>query len=177
MRRFRLAALMGTTAMGTAALVCLTSAVPAVAHAKPKPAFKVGTYQAKSSGSLYSITPPKFNITLKRAKCGKASGLCVSLPVMPSIECKGAVTSADALGNFATAVALPPSGNLTQRMAVTGAPVVPGAGPSPGQSTFSVAFTKKGTASGYFELNLTFNVQGTSIPCVSGKVPFTAKLG
>ncbi len=46
-----------------------------------------------------------------------------------------------------------------------------------GQATFSVTFTKKGTASGYIEQNLTFLVGTENVPENSGKVPFTAKLG
>jgi hypothetical protein len=42
---------------------------------------------------------------------------------------------------------------------------------------FSVAFTKKGTATGYLELNMTIAFGDASVPCASGKVPFTAKLG
>ncbi len=57
--------------------------------------------------------------------------------------------------------------------------VVPGASLTTGQSSFSVTFTKKGTASGYVEVNLMIAAGPTQapVPCSSGKVPFTAKLG
>jgi hypothetical protein len=55
---------------------------------------------------------------------------------------------------------------------------VAGSPPSaPGSSVFSVAFTKKGTATGYLELNMTITFGTATVPCASGKVPFTAKLG
>lgn len=76
-------------------------------------------------------------------------------------------------------VALPTSGTLTQQAPVNPGPAVPGAAPTTGQSTFSVTFTKKGTASGYLEVNLEIATTPTQplVPCSSGKVPFTAKLG
>ncbi|HEX4482248.1 MAG TPA: hypothetical protein VH081_00550 [Solirubrobacteraceae bacterium] len=65
------------------------------------------------------------------------------------------------------------------RAPVSGGAVLPGAPPTTGQSSFSVAFTKKGTATGYVEVNLMIATTPTEapIPCSSGKVPFTAKLG
>jgi hypothetical protein len=171
MRRIRIAALMGiavvVAAMGVAAVV---------AEAKTA-TFKAGTYKVKSATGRVTFTPSQFNITLKRAKCGGATGLCVVLPKTPEVQCIGPAPTSDSLGSFATPVALPSSGKVTQHMAVTGPPPVPGEPASMGQALFSVTFTKKGTATGYFEQSLTFNLQGQSIPCTSGKVPFTAKLG
>jgi hypothetical protein len=171
MRRIRLATLVGTAvavgAMGVAAVV---------AEAKPA-TFKVGTYKAKSAGGHVGFTPSQFNVTLKRAKCGGASGLCVALPTTPAVECTGPTPTSDSLGSFSALVTLPSSGKVTEHTAVTGPPPLPGLPASMGQATFSVTFTKKGTATGYFEQSLTFDVQGQSLPCTSGKVMFTAKLG
>lgn len=171
MRRIRLTALMGTGvivgAMGVAAVV---------AEAKPA-SFKAGTYKAKSAGGHAGFTPAQFNITLKRAKCGSASGLCVALPVTPAVECVGPTVTSDSLGSFSAPVALPSSGKVSEHTAVTGSAALPGEEPSKGQASFAVTFTKKGTATGYLEQSLTFDVQGQSLPCTSGKVLFTAKLG
>jgi hypothetical protein len=162
MRRVRLAALIAVVAM-----TCLVSVATGAARVGPA-IFKTGTYKAK-------IGTTKFNITLKRAKCGGASKLCVVLPVTPVIQCPGpAISSGGVEANFATAVALPASGKLTERVPASASN--PGLPPATGQTTFSVAFTRKGAASGYFELNLTADVGGTSLPCTSGKVRFTAKL-
>ena len=154
--------------IGIAAVACLVSVATAAAHARPA-TFKTGTYKAKTGAT-------KFSITLKRAKCGHASNLCVVLPVTPVIQCRGpAISSGGVKANFATAVALSASGKLTQRVPATASN--PGLPPAHGQTTFSVAFTRNGAASGYFELNLTANLGGNSLPCTSGKVRFTAKLG
>jgi hypothetical protein len=171
MRRIRLAAL-----VGTAIVVGATGVTAVVAEAKPA-TFKAGTYKAKNAGARTTFTPAQFNVTLKRAKCGGGSGLCVALPTTPAVECIGPTATSDSLGSFATPVALPKSGKVSEHTAVTGPPPLPGLPASMGQATFSVTFTKKGTATGYFEQSLTFDVQGQSLPCTSGKVLFTAKLG
>jgi len=169
-----------TVVVGTMVVAGLTSAV---AFAKSA-SIKTGTYKAKPSGSQASITPAKFIITLKLASCTSASAagasaahLCVALPVTPEVECKGPVTTFDNLGSFSTPVALPASGKITEHTAVS-TPGLPGSPESTGEATFSVTFTKKGTATGYLEetLSQTAGPGGVVIPCTSGKVPFTAKL-
>lgn len=80
-------------------------------------------------------------------------------------------------GSFATPVALSGAGKAGAHGTVTEPPPVPGAAPTTGTSAFSIAFTKKGTATGYFELNLNIVAGPFSTTCASGKVPFTAKLG
>jgi hypothetical protein len=176
MRRTWLAALVGT--------MVVFGLASAVAFAKSA-SIRTGTYKAKPSGSQGSITPPKFNVTLKRASCTSATGagasvshLCVALPVTPEVECKGPVTTFDHLGSFSTPVVLPASGKITERLAVS-APGLPGSPESTGEATFSVTFTKKGTATGYLEqtLSQTAGPGGVVIPCASGKVPFTAQVG
>jgi hypothetical protein len=173
MRRILLVA-----SMGIVVVVMPASAVAAHGKAKPKPAaFKTGTYSAK-------VGVQKFNITLERATCANApyqntstTHLCVALPSSPPINCVGPANDESPLGSFATPVQLPASGKLTQKTTVTSGPAIPGGSPTTGQSSFSIAFTKKGTASGYIEQNLTLLIGTATIPCMSGKVPFTAKLG
>jgi hypothetical protein len=146
-------------------------------HHAAVPTIKVGTYKAKA-GTV------AFNITLKKASCAaagpgaSASHLCVSLPVSPEVQCTGAVPSASQIGDYSKPIALSPAGTALAHSTVPGLVSVPGAavGP-PGNSVFSVAFTKKGTATGYLELNMTIVFGSASVPCASGKVPFTAKLG
>ena len=174
MRRIMLVALAAVAAL----------AVPASAgaakkkkhHAAPS-AIKTGTYKAKVGATA-------FNITLAKAKCTTTPGqgapvthLCVSLPAAPELECHIPVNVRSSLGSYSTPVALSSAGTATEKMAVSGPPPVPGAPPSSGTSAFAVTFTKKGTATGYLELNLTMTLGTQIVPCASGKVPFTAKLG
>jgi hypothetical protein len=77
--------------------------------------------------------------------------LCVSLPVAPTyVQCKGAVAAGGAVDPFLTPIALPASASSTQTTPLSQATSPNGIKTSE-QSAFSVAFTKKGTASGYFE--------------------------
>lgn len=177
MRRFRLAVL-----MGIAIVACLVSAVAAGAHAKPA-SIKTGTYKVKLSASSPSQAQ-KFNISLKKTKCAAAPGsaaalhLCVSVLTSPSLGCTTPVSMEDPLASFLTPVALPSSGKLVEHGSVTEPAPIPGGEPESGEGTFSIAFTKKGTASGYIEQNLTYSAgQEHGLKCDSGKVPFTAKLG
>ena len=179
MRRIRLVAL-----ICTALAVCLIPAT-AGAHAKAKPAsIKTGTYQAKLSASSPSQAQ-KFAITLKKTKCAAAPGagtsalhLCVSVLTSPLLGCTTPVSMEDPLASFLAPVALPASGKLVEHGSVTEPAPIPGGETESGEGTFSIAFTKKGTASGYIEQNLTYSVgQEHGLRCDSGKVPFTAKLG
>lgn len=173
MRRILLVALLGITA------VALSTGV-ALGKPKPKPAtFKTGTYKAK-----LGTTATKFNLTLKRASCPSAPGqsksalhLCVALPASPTVGCTVPIVFEVPIGGFVTPVQLPTSGKLTQQAPVSAGAAFPGGPPTMGQSTFSVTFTKKGTASGYLEVSLTLATPSQAIPCSSGKIPFTAKLG
>jgi hypothetical protein len=164
-------------------LVAAVLALPtgaAYAKHKPKPlTYKTGTYSAKLGPEL-----TKFNFTLKRASCAVAPGqaksslhLCVALPVSPVADCTVPINFETAIGSFVAPVQLPTSGKLTQQAPVTAPAAFPGGAPTPGQSAFSVAFTKKGTASGYVELSLQITAGSQTVPCATGKIPFTAKLG
>jgi hypothetical protein len=162
------------------AVVAVTTSA-AVAKPKRKPlTYKVGTYNAK-----VGVGSTKFTITLKRATCPGAPGqakssshLCVVLPVSPGVECNGPVPTESPIGSFVAPVQLPNSGTVAQQAPITTGSAVPGGPPTTGQSTFSVTFTKKGTATGYLEESLTLaSSSNQTFPCTSGKVPFTAKLG
>jgi hypothetical protein len=165
MLRIRLLAL-----VGAAIVVFPTSALASGAHhkkhhkkpAKAPAALKAGTYKATFTNK------EKFNITLAGAK--------VSLPISPRVSCNGPVPIEDPVGSFVAPAALSAAGSVTQQAPITAA-TVPGEPPLTGQSTFSVTFTKKGTASGYFEESLAGKVGSAQISCTSGKVSFTAKLG
>jgi len=166
MRRFRLTILLGFA----------LAVIPASAFAASHAAFKTGTYKGK-------IDHENLTITLKRSKCKAPSGggaatlgLCVALPVAPELECRGATTANSKFTAFATPVRLSASGKAVEQAAIT-LETIEGEPPSPGTQTLSVSFTKKGTVSGYLEEQVNIRVQDQSLPCTTGRVPFTAKLG
>ncbi len=159
MRRVRLAVL-----LVTAVAALLTSAAAASAKSA---AFKTGTYKLKPAGG--------YTVTLKHATCGGKRQYCVALPKSPAITCTGPADETERVGNFATPVALPSSGKLTEHTPITRPLPIAGAPPQTGQSTFSITFKRNGTASGYVEVSLVAMVGGQSIAC-SGKVSFTGKL-
>jgi hypothetical protein len=159
MRRVLLVAL-----LGAAVVVLLSTAAGAIAKST---GFKTGTYKLK---------PPGYSVTLKHAKCGGKLAFCVALPRSPVIRCQGGAGQTERVGNFATPVALSKAGTVTEHAPITGSHPIPGAPVPTGVSTFSIAFTKNGTAIGYVEVRLVTVFAGLSIPC-SGKVKFTAKLG
>jgi hypothetical protein len=166
-RRFRL-----TILLGLALTVIPASALAASHHA----VFKTGTYKGKNTAGA------KFSITLQHMKCkvpsglgAPALGLCVGLPVAPEMECLGSVPTPAMFPAFVTPVRLSASGNAIEHANIS-EETVPGEAPSAGTQTFSVSFTKKGTVSGYLEESVNFVIQGSPLPCTTGKVPFTAKL-
>jgi hypothetical protein len=159
MRRALLIVLLGAAAgallVGTAAATVKSAA------------FKTGTYKLKPAG---------YTVTLKHARCAGKLQFCVALPKSRAILCKGGPNdNLVRVGNFAIPVALPSSGKVTEHAPISEPPTVPAGPPSTGQSAFSIAFKKNGTASGYVEIGITAVIGGKSITC-SGKVSFTAKL-
>jgi hypothetical protein len=112
---------------------------------------------------------------LKHTRCGGKLGFCVALPKSPSITCTGPADETVRVGNFAKPVALSSSGKVTEHTPLTVPLMIAGAPPQTGQSTFSIAFKKNGTATGFIEVSLVAMIANQSIPC-SGKVSFTAKL-
>jgi hypothetical protein len=173
MRRGMLAVLVGVAVVGLPASAMATSS-----HGKPKPkppTFKPGTYKAKSGTS-------QFNITLKAGTCAPVPGqpksplkLCVALPVSPPVACTVPVNVENPIGSFVAPVQLPTSGKVTEQAPIVPFALVPGAPPSTGQSTFSVTFTKKGTASGSLAETLALSFGTEMIPCTAG-ASFTANL-
>jgi hypothetical protein len=173
MRRGMLAILVGAAVLGLPASAMATSS-----HGKHKPkppTFKPGIYKAKFGTS-------QFNITLKAGTCAPVPGqpksplkLCVALPVSPSVACTVPVLVENPIGSFVAPVQLPTSGKITEQAPVAPFALAPGAAPSTGQSTFSVTFTKKGTASGSLAENLTLSF-GTETAACAASASFTANL-
>lgn len=159
--------------VGVAFVALLTSAAGATAKSA---AFKTGTYKLNRTSDL----PPGGTVTLKHAQCGGKLQFCVALPKSPAILCKGGPYESYRTGNFATLVALPSSGKVTEQAPFSVDLAPPGQSPlnATGQSVFSIAFKKNGTASGYFTESLTYPLLSTqSVPeTCSGKASFTAKL-
>jgi len=159
MRRILLIALLGAT-------VLAVSTSTAAARAKPA-TFKTGTYKAQATNAQ------AFKITLKRTRCAGKVQLCLSLPApQPYDECHTPVTVGGSFQGLTTPVALPRSGKLTAHQTVGGGQPTE----TNGQMTFSIAFTKKGTATGSLEISLTVAYFQTVLPCTN-KATFTAKLG
>jgi len=155
MRRILLVALLGTAVV----------AVPtSTAEAKAKPTFKVGTYKAKAGTQ-------EFKISLKHAKCGGRLQFCLSLPKPVMIECTTPTSVGGSIQNLAKPVALSRTGKLTDHQSISYGPPIPLAG----KMTFSIAFTKKGTATGSLQIALSETFGTLVIPC-SAKMRFTAKL-
>ncbi len=177
MRRISLVVL-----VSAAAVVFPTNAVASKHHGKhgkhhakqpAKPgAIKTGTYKATALATglvaANGTAVEQFNITLESGN--------VAVPNAPYIVLATPARFELPLSSFATPAALPSSGTLTEH-APTTADTVPGAPPATGQNTFSVTFSKDGTASGYFEATMTFVVGTETVTETPVKVPFTAKLG
>jgi hypothetical protein len=169
MRLFRLVGVLGAVVA-----VALTSAVGATARSA---AFKTGTYKLMNRTNQL---PPGGTVTLKHAQCAGKLQLCVTLPKSPAILCVGGPSETLRTGDFAPPVALPSSGKVTEHAPFSVDLSAPGQSPleATGQSVFSIAFRKNGTASGSFEESLTYPLLSSeSAPekC-SGKASFTAKL-
>jgi hypothetical protein len=168
--------------VGAAVVVLPATAAASKHHKKPaKPStFKTGTYSAKTTGSPQQ----RFSITLKKSTCAAAPGqgtsplhLCVSVTGSPVVGCTTPLLEEYPIPSFATPVALPASGRLTEHAAAMDAPPEPGGEPETGEATFSVTFTKTGTASGAVAQNLTYTLgQEHGLKCDSGSVSFTAKV-
>jgi hypothetical protein len=178
MRRIQLAALVGTAILFSPATALAghshhkKSAKHHKKTIKTPAAVKSGTYKATFATLPGERVPggEPFTITVASGK--------VSLPTPPEMLCKstgGGLENFPA-ASFATPVALSASGSVTEQAPTTD-PTVVGAPPLTGQSTFTAAFTKTGTASGDLEVTLSGMIGTQPYSCTSGKVPFTAKLG
>ncbi len=152
--------------MGVVAL-----SVSATAAAKSA-AFKVGTYKG-------TVGSQKIAFTVKRARCGGKTQLCVTLSKAPtSISCTGpAAEGGGPFGPLTAAVVLPSSGKVKASTPVSEKIYPPPANLKETKQTgFTATFTKTGTVSGFFEMHVVQVEEGGSSPC-TGKEPFKAKLG
>ncbi len=134
--------------------------------------YKTGTY----SGTFSS---QKISLTLKRARCGGKTQLCVTLTkAISSVSCEGpAGEGGAAFVPIAASVPLPPSGKVTAHTPVTEKTYPPPANfKETKKNGFTATFTKKGTVSGVFELDVLQIEAGGSFAC-TGREKFTAKLG
>jgi hypothetical protein len=156
-----LAALVATAALGTA-----------TAGAKGQSSFKAGTYTGTFSSQ-------KISFTLKRARCGGKTQLCVTLTkAISSVSCEGpAGEGGAAFVPIIAAVPLPSSGKVSEHTPITEKIYPPPANfTETRKNGFSATFTKKGTVSGVFELDVLQIETGGSFAC-TGREKFTAKLG
>jgi hypothetical protein len=156
------------------ALAALTAAgiVPGAAVAKGGQSFKAGTYKG-------TVGPQKIAFTVKRATCGGKKQLCVTLSKAPtSISCSGpAAEGGGAFGPITQTLPLPASGKVSAHTPTTEKTYPPPANLRETKKTgFTATFTKKGTVSGTFEMDVVQIEEGGSSPC-TGREKFTAKLG
>jgi hypothetical protein len=155
------AAGLSTAALGTA-----------TAGAKGQSSYKVGTYKGTFSSQ-------KISLTVKRARCGGKTQLCVTLTkAISGISCEGPAGSGGGPFPPLTAtVPLPSSGKVSEHSPLTEKTYPPPANFKETVKTgFTATFTKKGTVSGVFELDVVQIEEGGSFAC-TGREKFTAKLG
>jgi hypothetical protein len=162
-----------TSLLALCAVLAVTGALgAAVAGAKGQSSYKVGTYKG-------TLGAQKISFTVKRARCGGKTQLCVTLSkAVTSISCKGpAGEGGAAFVPLTAAVPLPSSGKVSEYSPVTEKVYPPPANFKETKKTgFTATFTKKGTVSGVFELEVVQIEEGGSFPC-TGKEAFKAKLG
>jgi hypothetical protein len=157
--------------------LCTALAVPAAlgtttAGAKGQSSYKVGTYKGTFSSQ-------KISLTVKRARCGGKTQLCVTMTkAITGISCEGPAGSGG--GPFpplTASVALPSSGKVSEHSPLTEKTYPPPANFKETVKTgFTATFTKKGTVSGVFEMDVLQIEAGGSFAC-TGREKFTAKLG
>jgi hypothetical protein len=154
-------------------LLCVAAAGFSASAAMAKPAtYKTGTY----SGAFSS---QKISLTVKRARCGGRTQLCVTLTkAISSVSCEGPAGGGGAAFVPLTAsVPLPSSGKVSEHTPITEKIYPPPANFTETRTSgFTATFTKKGTVSGVFELDVVDIEAGGSFPC-TGREKFTAKLG
>jgi hypothetical protein len=160
-----------TIALGSV-LIAIAALGAATAGAKGQSSFKAGTYKG-------AVGSQKISFTVKRARCGGKTQLCVTLSkAISSISCKGPASEGGGpFAPLATAVALPSSGKVSEHSPLSEKSYPPPANLKETVKTgFTATFTKKGTVSGVFELDVVQIEEGGSFPC-TGREKFTAKLG
>jgi hypothetical protein len=162
-----------TTLLALCAALAMAAAVSAAAAgAKAQSSYKLGTYKGTFSSQ-------KISLTVKRARCGGRTQLCVTLTkAISSVSCEGSAGSGGAaFVPLPASVPLPPNGKVSEHTPVTEKIYPPPANfTETKKNGFTATFTKKGTVSGVFELDVLQIEQGGSFAC-TGREKFTAKLG
>jgi hypothetical protein len=155
------------------ATLAMTAAIgTTAAAAKGQSSYKTGTYSGMFSAS-------KISLTVKRARCGGRTQLCVTLTkAISSVSCEGSAGSGGAaFVPLPASVPLPSSGKVSEHTPVTEKIYPPPANfTETRKNGFTATFTKKGTVSGVFELDVVDIEGGVSSSC-TGREKFTAKLG
>lgn len=155
-----------------AVLVMAAALGTATAGAKGQSSYKTGTYNGTYSSQ-------KISLTLKRARCGGRTQLCVTLTkAISSVSCEGSAGSGGAaFVPITAAVPLPSSGKVSEHTPVTEKIYPPPANfTETRKNGFTATFTKKGTVSGVFELDVV-DIEGSVSSSCLGREKFTAKLG
>lgn len=162
-----------TSLLALCAALAVTAALgAAAAGAKGQSSYKLGTYKG-------TVGPQKISFTVKRARCGGKTQLCVTLSkAISGVSCSGpAGEGGAAFAPLTATVALPSSGKVSEHSPVTEKIYPPPANFKETLKTgFTATFTKKGTVSGVFELDVVQIEAGGSFSC-TGRERFTAKLG
>jgi hypothetical protein len=162
-----------TSLLALCAALAVTAALgAAAAGAKGQASYKVGTYKG-------TFSTQKISLTVKRARCGGRTQLCVTLTkAISSVSCEGSAGSGGAaFVPLTAAVPLPSSGKVSEHTPVTEKTYPPPANYTETRKNgFTATFTKKGTVSGVFELDVVDIEGGISSSC-TGREKFTAKLG
>lgn len=155
-----------------AALAVTAAAGASAAEAKGQSSYKPGTYKG-------TFGSQKISLTVKRARCGGKRQLCVTLTkAISGISCEGpAGNGGGPFPPLTGTVALPSSGKVSEHSPLTEKIYPPPANFKETVKTgFTATFTKKGTVSGVFELDVVQIEAGGSSSC-TGREKFNAKLG
>lgn len=162
-----------TTLLALCATLAMTTAIgTTAAAAKGQSSYKTGTYNGTFSSQ-------KISLTVKRARCGGRTQLCVTLTkAISSVSCEGSAGfGGAAFVPLPASVPLPSSGKVSEHTPVTEKIYPPPANYTETRKNgFTATFTKKGTVSGVFELDVVNIEEGVSSSC-TGREKFTAKLG
>ncbi len=161
----------------TLSLSTLCAIGVALALASSTALAKTATYKTGAYNGTYSSQ--KISLTVKRARCGGKTQLCVTLTkAISSVSCEGpAGEGGAAFVPLTAAVPLPSSGKVSEHTPITEKSYPPPANfKETKKNGFTATFTKKGTVSGVFELDVVQIEAGGSFAC-TGREKFTAKLG
>jgi hypothetical protein len=161
----------------TVGLSALCAIAIALAASSATAMAKTATYKTGTYNGMFSSQ--KISLTVKRARCGGKTQLCVTLTkAISSVSCEGpAGEGGAAFVPLTASVPLPSSGKVSEHTPVTEKIYPPPANfTETRKNGFTATFTKKGTVSGVFELDVMNIEAGGSFAC-TGREKFTAKLG